>query len=93
MSMKPALALWLPITLVVPAFAETGPIEVDPDVYQQTLDSLFGYIILGLCVLAVLGVILGFGSITVSTGSSRSSRSRGGNSGGSSGGGGASSGW
>ncbi len=75
------------------AVAETEVIA-DPEAYQQMLDSLFGYIILGICILAVLGAILGFGSVTIKSGSGRSSRSDGGGgSGGSSGGGGASGSW
>ncbi len=75
------------------ALAESENIAVDPEAYQQTLDTLFGYIILGICIVAVLGVLLGFGSVTVRSGNSRSSRGGGSGGGGSSGGGGASGSW
>ena len=66
--------------------------DVDREAYQQTLDGIFGYIILGICILAVLGAVLGFGSIRVNTGGGGKAGSSSRN-GGSSGGGGASGSW
>lgn len=94
--MKWAETLWLLSAQAGSTIAGSEDIVVDPDAYQQTLDTLFGYIILGICIAAVLGVLLGLGSITIRSGNSRSSRSggSGGNGGGgSSGGGGASGSW
>ncbi len=72
---------------------EVQQAEIDREAYQRTLDSLFGYIILGICILAVLGAVLGFGSIRVRTGGSTGKSGSSPGSGGSSGGGGASGGW
>ncbi|MEX0345967.1 MAG: hypothetical protein AB3N20_13665 [Rhizobiaceae bacterium] len=85
--------LWLLSAQAGSALGESEDIAVDPQAYQQTLDTLFGYIILAICIVSVLGVLLGFGSITVRSGNSRSSRGGGSGGGGSSGGGGASGSW
>lgn len=91
--MKWAETLWLLSAQAGSTIAESDDIVVDPEAYQQSLDTLFGYIILGICIVAVLGVLLGFGSITVRSGNSRSSRGSGSGGGGTSGGGGASGSW
>lgn len=67
--------------------------DVDREAYQQTLDGIFGYIILGICILAVLGAVLGFGSIRVNTGGGGRKAGSSNRNGGSSGGGGASGNW